>query len=100
MATLEQSAQQFIEDLVAQNMGGLMGTFTPAGMGKAMALGAGPQPAGTVTKKEAVILEAAGDDHPVDLHIGTDSESAIIGTVWKEVDGAWKVDHIEVKKQP
>ncbi|MAE93193.1 MAG: hypothetical protein CL910_00895 [Deltaproteobacteria bacterium] len=100
MADLQESANQFIEDLIAQNMAGLMATFTPEGMSKAMALGQGPQPQGPVTRKEAVLLAAEGDDHPVDLVVGTDSQEGIIGTVWREVGGAWKVNDIHVKKQP
>lgn len=98
MADLGEAAAQFIEDLLAQNMGGLMATFTPAGMSKAMALGQGPQPSGTPTRKEAMILDARGDEHPVDLIVGNDELEVIIGTVWREVEGRWKVDDIEIKK--
>ena len=101
MADLKESAAQFIEDLIAQNMGGLMATFTPEGMGKAMAMGQQSPPGGTPTKKEVVILEASGEDHPVDLHLASDAgEEAIIGTVWREVGDAWKVNDIQIKKQP
>lgn len=41
MADLKEAANQFIEDLIAQNMSGLMATFTPEGMSKAMAMGQG-----------------------------------------------------------
>ena len=100
MADLKESAQQFIEDLIAQNMGGLMGTLTPQGMSKAMALGQGPQPSGTPTRKEVVVLDAQGDDHPVDLVLATETQEFIIGTVWQQVGDAWKVNDIEIKKQP
>ena len=100
MADLMESAQQFIEDLIAQNMGGLMGALTPEGMGKAMALGQGPQPSGTPTRKEALVLDPEGDDHPVDLDVATETQEFVIGTVWREVGGAWKVNDIEIKKQP
>ncbi len=101
MADLQEAANQFIEDLIAQNMGGLMATFTSEGMSKAMALGQGPQPqGGTPTRKEAVLLPAEGDDHPVDLILGNDEQEGIIGTVWREIGGAWKVNDIHVKKQP
>ncbi len=100
MADLQEAANQFIEDLVAQNVAGLMGTFTPEAMQKAMSMGQGPQPQGPVTHKEARLLPAEGDDHPVDLVVGTDAQQAIIGTVWREVGGAWKVADIQVKQQP
>ncbi len=100
MADLQEAANQCIEDLIAQNVAGLMGTFTPEAMQKAMAMGQGPQPQGPVTHKEAKLLPAEGDDHPVDLVVGTDAQQAIIGTVWREVGGAWKVADIQVKQQP
>ena len=100
MADLQEAANQFIEDLIAQNVAGLMGTFTPEAMQKAMAMGQGAQPQGPVTRKEAKLLPAEGDDHPVDLVVGTDAQQAIIGTVWREIGGAWKVADIEVKQQP
>ena len=52
MADLQEAANQFIENLIAQNVTGLMGTFTPAAMQKAMSMGQGPQPQGPVTHKE------------------------------------------------
>ena len=101
MADLQEAANQFIEDLIAQNMSGLMATFTPEGMSKAMALGQGQQPqSGAPTRKEAVLLPAEGDDHPVDLVVGNEEQEAIIGTVWRDMGGTWKVNDIHVKKQP
>ena len=100
MADLQEAANQFIENLIAQNVTGLMGTFTPAAMQKAMSMGQGPQPQGPVTQKEAKLLPAEGDDHPVDLVVGTDEQQAIIGTVWRELDGEWKITDIAVKQQP
>ena len=100
MSDLQEAANQFIENLVTQNMAGLMSTFTPEAMQKAMSMGQGPQPQGPVTHKEAKLLPADGDDHPVDLVVGTDTQQGIIGTVWREIDGVWKVADIEVKQQP
>ncbi len=100
MADLQEAANQFIEDLIAQNMAGLMATFTPEGMQKAMALGQGQQPQGAVIRKEAKLLAPEGEDHPVDLHVGTDAQEAVIGTVWREIGGAWKVNDIHVKQAP
>ncbi len=100
MADRQEAANQFIEDLVDQNVAGLMGTFTPEAMQKAMSMGQGPQAQGPVTHKEARLLPAEGDDHPVDIVVGTDTQQGIIGTVWREIDGAWKVADIEMKQQP
>jgi hypothetical protein len=98
MADLQKAANQFIEDLLAQNMGGLMATFTPAGMSKAMAMGQGPQPSGVPTKKEAVLGVPDGEDHPVELQLATATQEIVVATTWREVAGAWKVDDIKVIK--
>jgi hypothetical protein len=100
MADLKESAAQFLDDLIAQNVGGLMAVFTPEGMSKAMALGQGGGPPGTPTSKEVVILDADGEDHPVDLVVEADVGQAIIGTVWRDIGGTWKVNDIQVKKMP
>ncbi len=100
MSDLQEAANQFIENLVTQNVAGLMSTFTPEAMQKAMSMGQGPQAQGPVTHKEAKLLPADGDNHPVDLVVGTDAQQGIIGTVWREIDGVWKVADIEVKQQP
>ena len=101
MADLQEAANQFLEDLIAQNVAGLMATFTPQGMQKAMAMGQGQQPAGgTPTTKEARLLPAEGDDHPVDLIVGDGTQEAIIGTIWQKQGDTWKVNDIEVKKAP
>lgn len=100
MADLKESAEKFIEDLVAQNMGGLMAALTSEGMGKAMALGQGAQPTGTPTRKEAILLDAEGDNYPVDLILATETQEFVIGTTWKQVGDDWKVNDIQIKKQP
>lgn len=79
MADLQEAANQFIEDLVAQNVTGLMGTFTPEAMQKAMSMGQGPQPQGPLTHKEARLLPAEGADHPVDLGTRSRGSSAPSG---------------------
>jgi len=76
-----------------------MGSFTPTGMSKAMSLGQ-QGPPGTPTSTEVRIGEAQGEDHPVDLVAETDQGQGVIGTVWREVSGAWKVNDIEIKKMP
>ncbi len=100
MADLKETAEKFLEDLIVQNIGGLMATFTPEGMSKAMAMGQQSPPGGTPTKKEVNIGEPQGDDHPVEFVVGNDTQEAVIGTLWREVGGAWKVNDIELKKAP
>ena len=100
MADLRESAAQFLDDLIAQNVGALMAVFTPEGMSKAMALGQGGAPHGAPTSKEVVLLEPEGEDHPVDFVVGAAEGQAIIGSVWREIGGAWKVNDIQIKQQP
>jgi hypothetical protein len=100
MAELKESAAQFLDDLIANNVGGLMAVFTPEGMTKAMAIGQGGGPQGTPTNKTVVILDAEGEDHPVDLVVDAEEGQAIIGTVWRDVAGTWKVNDIQIKKMP
>jgi len=102
MAELKDSAQQFAQDLINQNIAGLMMAFTPNGMTQAMALqgqmAAQPQPTGT-PKVEVNVVGQEGDDHVVDLVMSAEgsSDSRVITTRWKDVAGAWKVDGIALK---
>ncbi len=102
MADLKASAEQFANDLINQNIAGLMMAFTPNGMGQAMALqgqmAAQPQPTG----KPSVAVNVTGqdgEDHLVDLVMSAEgsSDSRTIATRWKDVAGAWKVDAIALK---
>ncbi|HNM79086.1 MAG TPA: hypothetical protein PKI89_12000 [Tepidiformaceae bacterium] len=102
MADLKASAETFANDLINQNIAGLMMAFTPNGMGQAMALqgqmASQPQPQG----KPSVTVNLngqEGEDHLVDLVMsaeGSDQTTTIV-TRWKDVAGAWKVDAIALK---
>lgn len=102
MAELKDAAQTFANDLINQNIAGLMMAFTPNGMGQAMALqgqmASQPQPTGT-PKVEVVVQGQEGDVHLVDLVMGAEgsSETRTIATRWQDVAGAWKVDGIALK---
>jgi len=86
-------ADQFAQDLIANNIAGLMPMFTPVGIGQAMALQAQPDSAeGT----ESYEIEDQGDNL---LHItfrGPESAGGdgTIFTRWVELEGLWKVDAI------
>lgn len=87
---LMQTAEQFAQDLVANNIAGLMPVFTPVGIGQAMALQAQPDSAAGSDDYE---IADQGDNL---LHItfrGDDGEGTIF-TQWVEVEGLWKVDGI------
>jgi hypothetical protein len=102
MADLNEAAQQFANDLIAQNIAGLMMVFTPEGMGKAMAMQAQmqtsgqPQPA--ATGFEIRVGTQEGEDHNVDIVMKTADGEGIIATKWRDVAGAWKVNDIGLKQ--
>ncbi len=90
---LIQVAEQFAQDLVANNIAALMPMFTPVGIGQAMALQAQPDSA---EGSESFEIEDQGDNL---LHItfrGPESAGGdgTIFTQWVEVEGLWKVDAI------
>jgi hypothetical protein len=102
MAELNETAEQFAKDLIAQNIAGLMTAFTPSGMGKAMALQGQMAAAGQqapTTGYELNDLGAEGDTHTIDIVMKTaDGDGGVLFTKWKDVAGAWKVDDIGVKQ--
>ena len=92
-ADLLQVADQFAQDLIANNVAALMPMFTPVGIGQAMALQAQPDSA---EGSESYEIEDQGDNL---LHItfrGPESAGGdgTIFTQWIEVEGLWKVDAI------
>ena len=101
MAELKDVADQFAKDLVAQNIAGLMMAFTPAGMGKAMAMQAQMQSAGPQAPTTGFDIQmngTEGEDQLVDIVMKTaDGQGGVIATKWKDVAGAWKVDDIALK---
>ena len=89
-ADLLHTADQFAQDLIANNIAGLMPRFTPVGIGQAMALQTQPDSAEGSDEYE---IADQGDNL---LHItfrGDDGEGTIY-TQWVEVEGLWKVDAI------
>jgi len=99
VAELKDIADQFAKDLIAQNIAGLMMAFTPAGMGKAMAMQSQAQASGQppATGFELKELGQEGDDHLIDIVMKNPDGEAVISTKWKDVAGAWKVDDIGIK---
>ncbi|MYA01915.1 MAG: hypothetical protein F4038_02350 [Chloroflexi bacterium] len=90
---LLEAADQFAQDLISNNIAGLMPVFTPVGIGQAMALQAQPDSA---EGSESFEIEDQGDNL---LHItfrGPESAGGdgTIFTQWVEVEGLWKVDAI------
>lgn len=101
MAELQETADQFAKDLIAQNIAGLMMSFTPEGMGKAMAMQAQAQargPQAPSTGYEVKVVGQEGDDHVVDIVMKSAEGEGIIATRWRDVAGAWKVNDITLKE--
>ena len=94
-ADLMQTADQFAQDLIANNIAGLMPVFTPVGIGQAMAMQQNPN-ASSAAGSTSFEIDDQGDNL---LHItfrGPESAGGdgTIFTQWVEVEGAWKVDAI------
>jgi hypothetical protein len=101
MADLTETATQFANDLIAQNLAGLMMVFTPNGMGKAMAMQgqmqAGGQPQAAASGFELRPAGENGDDRLLDLVLKNANGEVVISTTWREIAGAWKVEDIALK---
>ncbi len=89
-ADLLQVADQFAQDLVANNIAALMPMFTPVGIGQAMALQAQPDSAEGSDEYEI----ADQGDHLLHITFRGDDGEGTIYTQWVEVEGLWKVDAI------
>ena len=94
-ADLLQTADQFAQDLIANNIAGLMPVFTPVGIGQAMAMQQNPE-AGSAAGSESYEIEDQGDNL---LHItfrGPESAGGdgTIFTQWVEGPMGWQVDAI------
>lgn len=102
MATVEEAAKGFAQDMVNQNIAGLMMVFTPEGMMKAMglqaqmqtrameAMAAGRAPA-PMTGYTLDVKGAEGDDQVVHLSLESAEGAAEVMTKWREIEGVWKV---------
>ncbi|MFN0148838.1 MAG: hypothetical protein ACKVT1_20230 [Dehalococcoidia bacterium] len=101
MAELKETADQFAKDLIAQNIAGLMMAFTPAGMGKAMAMQAQVQAAGgpPPTGFELGAASEDGAHQVVEIAMqNAGGAGGVIVTRWlPDATGAWKVDDIGLK---
>ena len=89
---LLEAADQFAQNLIANNIAGLMPVFTPVGIGQAMAMQANPQ-AGSAEGSDSYEIADQGGNL---LHItfSGDGQTGTIFTQWVEAEGVWKVDGI------
>ncbi len=89
------ASTRFANDLVAQNIAGLALVFTPAGMGKAVAMQAQTQaamPPGTTFDVRQGQPQAGV--YPVDIVLTNAAGESTIRTQWRDINGTWKVDDI------
>ena len=92
MPDLRAAAEQLAREIMADDVSALLPRFTPAGLGKAMAL---LDSDGSTGASEATRFEIDDRGEGV-LHIiflASDGQGGIF-TRWLELDGAWKVDDI------
>ena len=90
MADLKETQKRHAQDVVSGNMAGLMADFTPAGMGKAMAMmAAGPI---TATSFE---VEDLGNNEAVISYIGDTTRK--VWSKWVEAGGKWQVDDVAIR---
>jgi hypothetical protein len=100
MAELKDAAEQFAQDLRAQNIAGLMMVFTPEGMTKAMGMQAQMQAQGPrkpATSHAINVGETEGEDTSVDIVMSGEDGDVTIATKWRDVAGAWKVTDIALR---
>lgn len=90
MPDLAETIDQFAQDLIANNIAGLMPVFTPVGIGQAMALQAQPDSAQGSDEYE---IADQGDGLYHITFRGDDGEGTIY-TQWVEDELGWKIDAI------
>ena len=91
MVDFQEALDQFVQDIMANNIAGLMPVFTPVGMGKAMAMQGQGGDGGGATG--ATSFETADQgDNLIHITFKADDGEGTIFTQWVEVEGVWKVD--------
>ncbi len=86
MADLKETQERHAADVVANNMAGLMGDFTPSGMAKAMGLAANPIKA-TSTK-----VKDLGNNEAEISYIG--DTTRVVWSKWTESGGKWQIEDL------
>lgn len=104
MSTLEEAANQLGQNMITQNMAGLMLALTPEGMMKAMTLqgqlfaarqaaaAAGLQPPAPPTAAVVELRGQSGEDQIVHLRLEGPDGVAEVETRWRQLEGVWKVN--------
>ncbi len=87
MAELKETLARHAGDVVAGNMAGLMGDFTPAGLAKAMAVMAGSP----ITAQSFDVKELAGNEAEI-TYIGAARRT--VWSKWVEAGDKWQIDDL------
>lgn len=87
MATLRETQERHASDVVAGNMAGLMGDFTPNAMSKVMALAANP-----ITAKTYEVNPIA--DNEVEISYIDGDKRRKVWSKWVDNGGKWQIDDV------
>jgi hypothetical protein len=94
MTTVGETAQRHADDVVAGNMAGVVGDFTPDAMAEFQKHGAMP-PRPTRTA-EILTNRKDGEQELFEIKYSNETESLTIRSWWEQCDGGWKI----VKAEP
>ena len=86
MADLKETQARHAQDIVSNNMAGLMGDFTPNGMTKAMALAANPLTASSFEVKDL------GNNEAEISYIG--DKTRVIWSKWVQNGEKWQIEDL------
>ena len=87
MASLQETQNRHASDVVAGNMAGLMGDFTPSAMGKVMALAANP-----LTAKTYEVKDLGGNE--VEIAYIDGDKRRTVWSKWVDNGGKWQIDDL------
>ena len=86
MASLEEAQKQLAQDIISNNIAGLMGAFTPAAMVKAMGIAANPINAQTYE------LNDLGNNEVETTFVG--SYRRTVWSKWVQNGELWQIDDL------
>ncbi len=94
MASARETAQRHANDVVAGNMAGVVGDFTPEALSEFQQHGV--MPPRPTTKAEIVSEARDGNRERFEIAYSNDSQTVTIRSWWEEQGGVWKL----VKAEP
>ena len=88
MADLQETQKRHADDIVKNNIAGLMGDFTPAAMSKVMALASNP-----ITATSYEINDLGNNE--VEITYISDAARRRIWSRWEDTGGKWQIADVE-----